>query len=509
MIDWYASDYTIETVKNKNKVIVVCEKCNTKRDQLYQVAKKKTSHICMSCAKSQNKHGDFKTGQLVTHKCACGVEKDLKYRPQRYNNWKCHHCAMVEGHKAGKFRIVNNTPSAEGIARISVAAKKRWADPEYRASMSKQKVASKDDRSEVSKKIWSDEERLKKLSETIKSVWLDENYRNIRTKQSIENWNSEDYRRKHMEGMLKDDARQKMSDARLSQLGQTSSIQKALYAYLNDLGIEFYEESEKTKIGYYTFDCLIPKENGGLLIECQGDYWHTLARTQANDRAKFTYIEKYHPEYDIMYIWEHEFYAKDKVLGRLKSRLGIELQVEDFNLRDIKITDNVKAADINSFLNAYHYIGKGRSGKTFGAYLNNILIACVVYSGLIRQNIGQQFEGDSVELARLCVHPSYQKKNLASYFLSRTFKFLNVNNVISYCDTTVGHTGAVYKSLGFKLHHEVEPDYWYVDTNGWAMHKKTLYERAKKSRLLESEYANKFGYIKKFGGKKYCFIKEL
>jgi ribosomal protein S18 acetylase RimI-like enzyme len=136
-------------------------------------------------------------------------------------------------------------------------------------------------------------------------------------------------------------------------------------------------------------------------------------------------------------------------------------------------------------------------------------VACAVYSNLVRQNIGHQFEGSSVELARLCIHPRYQKRNLASYFLSRTFKLLDFDNVVSYCDTTVGHSGAVYKSLGFKLHHEVNPDYWYVDKNGWVMHKKTLYARAKKQGLVESDYAGQFGYVRKYGGKKLCFVKEL
>jgi hypothetical protein len=80
---------------------------------------------------------------------------------------------------------------------------------------------------------------------------------------------------------------------------------------------------------------------------------------------------------------------------------------------------------------------------------------------------------------------------------------------VSYCDTTVGHTGAVYKSLGFKMHHEVDSDYWYVDPNGWVMHKKTLYSRAKRLSTTENAYAEQFGYIKKYGGKKLCFVKII
>ena len=47
--------------------------------------------------------------------------------------------------------------------------------------------------------------------------------------------------------------------------------------------------------------------------------------------------------------------------------------------------------------------------------------------------------------------------------------------IISYCDTTFNHDGAVYKAANFILDGEVKPDYWYVDEGGWVMHKKTLY----------------------------------
>lgn len=525
MIDWSNSSNNIDNIKNKDKVVVICEQCENKRDQLYQVAKRKNTHICMSCTKSQNKHGKFKTGQIVRHRCVdCGLEKDIRYRPDRFDNWRCHHCAMVQGHKDGKFIITKNTPSEIGKKKLSDIAKERWANPEYRNSMSVKKAASKEKRALISKEIWSDDNRLKSLSASLRNLWLKEEYRNIKTIQSKELWQNESYILKQKEGYdekvrdrlsasskarwANDDYKALMAKHRANQ-PRLSNIQMLLYNFLDDLSIEYHKEGEHTIIGPYVFDCLINKGEKKLLIECQGDYWHTLAKAQVRDRSKFTYIEKYFPEYEIMYIWEHEFYAKDKVLGRLKSKLGIDTKIENYDFRDVKITDDIKAADVNSFLDAYHYIGKGRSGKTFGAYYGDKLIGCVVYSNLIRQNISHQFDGDSIELSRLCIHPNYQKRNFASYFVSKTFKNLDVKNIISYCDTTVGHTGAVYKALGFKLHHEVDPDYWYVDVNGWVMHKKTLYERAKKMCMTESDYAIKFRYLRKYGGKKYCFVKIL
>jgi len=80
------------------------------------------------------------------------------------------------------------------------------------------------------------------------------------------------------------------------------------------------------------------------------------------------------------------------------------------------------------------------------------------------------------ELSRLCIHPSYHRKNFASWLISRAIKSIDADLIIAYADTTVGHSGTVYKAANFKFHHEVPPDYWYVDQDGYVMHKKTLYE---------------------------------
>ncbi len=131
-------------------------------------------------------------------------------------------------------------------------------------------------------------------------------------------------------------------------------------------------------------------------------------------------------------------------------------------------------------------------------------IAVARFSPLIRQNISHQFPQDSVELSRLCVHPKFHKKNLLSWWIAR----IPIRPIVSYSDTTVGHTGAVYKASGFKLHHTTEPDYWYVNTDGYVMHKKTLYNRAVNLKMTEREFAETYGYQRKYGGSKLCFIKQ-
>jgi protein-arginine kinase activator protein McsA len=126
MIDWQLSKSSPEIAKNKDKIIVVCEKCNKPRSQLYQVAKRKPEHICMSCVKQKH---EMKTNEIVTYTCIdCGKTQEQLFRAGRFKDWRCHHCAMVQGHKDGKFIIVHNTPSEEGKKILSELAKERWAD---------------------------------------------------------------------------------------------------------------------------------------------------------------------------------------------------------------------------------------------------------------------------------------------------------------------------------------------------------------------------------------------
>ena len=77
--------------------------------------------------------------------------------------------------------------------------------------------------------------------------------------------------------------------------------------------------------------------------------------------------------------------------------------------------------------------------------------------------------------------------------------------IIAYADTTFEHDGTIYKASNFVHDKIVKSDYWYVKDDKWIMHKKTLYNRAMKVHMIESEFAQKFGYIKVFGKEKYRF----
>ena len=436
---------------SKRIILAKCDFCDFVRElrrDYYNSLVKNNKNICSSCAiKLAHSEG----------KCKSSFEIRSKISKERWANKEFRDAAVI------RSTISNTTEEYKQSQRHKTL--KLWSDPDYRSRVSA-----------GVKEIMTDDMKLR-ISDSIKAKWLC----------------SEDYRIK-------------CAFARSNQ-NRVSKLQELLYLYLDDIGVNYHKEGDETVFGYYVFDCLIPRLNcKNLLVECQGDYWHSLPKSIRNDKSKFAYINRYFPEYEIMYLWEREFSTKDKIISKLKSKLHIEQSIIDFDFKDI-IVKECSYLEASEFLDAYHYIGKGRGGICVGSYLNDVLIGCIVYSKKLRQN--QNFGQDFRELSRLCIHPNYHKKNFGSWFISRSYKFLDVKLIIAFTDTTAGHSGAVYKSSNFELSHEIDSDYWYIDTDGFVMHKRTLYGQAIRMKMTEREYAENYGYSKKYGGKKICYIKQI
>jgi len=344
-----------------------------------------------------------------------------------------------------------------------------------------------------------------RLSAMSKKLWENSEYRKRQIEIQKLIWNTPDRKRQ-------------LAEMRLNQ-GGVSNIQEILYNILNDLKIKFYREyrdkapDPECIIGPYNVDCVIPRDGkSNLIIECQGDYWHSQERHIRLDQSKSTYISRYFTnKYELKYLWEHEFKCYGKIVEMIKYWFGIsDLEVVDFDFNQI-IIKNATAAEYKSLLSKYHYLpNAGRGGIAFGAFINNEIIATCIFSQLPRQNITiSGFKSSEVcDLSRLCINPRYQKRNFASWFVSRCIKSLDYKYkcIISYCDITFNHNGAVYKALNFIEDSVVDPDYWYTDGRGWVMHKKTLYNHATKMGLTENEFADKNGYKRIYGSNKIRFI---
>jgi hypothetical protein len=178
--------------------------------------------------------------------------------------------------------------SDEHIANGSVAIKLKWQESGYRSKQIK---------------LRSDRGFLDHISDGLRRKWLNHDYRI------------------------------KMALARLS-FQKVSSVQLILYRMLDDLGIKYFREyndrddDNECRIGYYTFDCRIPiVGRKDLLIEVQGDYWHSLSTVMLRDRQKRSYIENnFGSQFELKYIWEHELLCESKAIGMLREWLELEVQ---------------------------------------------------------------------------------------------------------------------------------------------------------------------------------------
>jgi len=470
----------------------------------------------------------------------CGSEgtKSIRKKSEVIRNqipWECAKCVAndPEKRKASRKGAKEAWKDDRYRNKIVTNSKEIWNDPELRDRMSafRQSDDFAERMTEINRKKVTPEFK-QKMSELGKKRWLDGKYRDKMTEilgqVSKEAWGNQEYRRKISEATKKSwenpEYRAKICESlslARDNMPKVSSIQETLYSILDDLNISYYREHNskqddlQTKIGPYSFDCVIPRQNApDLLIECQGEYWHSTDRGHANDKRKASYVANNFPnQYELKCIWEHEFHNYNKVVELLKYWLGItKLNTVEYDFNNVEIND-CPASEYRLLLSKYHYLSDaGRGGICYGAYLEEELIAVCVFSPLVRHNIrtGRYKKKECRELSRLCIHPRYQKKNFASWFVSRCLKKLpdKYKLIISYCDTTFNHDGAVYKSLNFKPDGDVPPSYWYTDENGWTMHKKTLYQRAVKMKMKEREYAETNGYVKVWGSKKLRFVYE-
>jgi hypothetical protein len=254
--------------------------------------------------------------------------------------------------------------------------------------------------------------------------------------------------------------------------------------------------------------------NRKILIECQGTYWHSRDDRQLRDKQKHTYWERYlFKEYELHYIYEYEFYGVNCIHDRLKKILSTKPKQFNFNFNDVEIK-LVQSEESNIFFNQYHYLSKSRSGLKIGAFINDLLIACASFNSITRKQSADRLKLPTtsvLELDRFCIHPSYHKKNFASWFLARTSAMIpnNIKCLLSFADIGANHSGIIYKAAGWSLDGKTKPSYWYVDIDGHRHHKKTVWDQAKRLRISELEYAEMVGLSRVNGMSVLRFIKQI
>jgi GNAT superfamily N-acetyltransferase len=312
-----------------------------------------------------------------------------------------------------------------------------------------------------------------------------------------------------------DEFKEKYTKRRLDRMAETTKTtmttpHQIVSDILDALGIVHQNEYI---IGEFSFDIFIPDKN--ILIDIQGDYWHTIPGNANRDKIKYLRTKSARSELVIKYVWEHECDDKTRLLEKIKHMVGLNIPTQ-FSFSDIKykISDNI---EVDALFSAWHYAGPGRSGFDVGYYLGDELIGAVRFASPSRQGIASSLgytTGEVLELTRLCIKPSYQIRNFGSWLLSRAEacvkKFYpNIKCLVSFADLAYGHTGAIYKASNWTFVAEVPPNYVYISDTCERRHKKAIWTAAKRAGVTESEYAEQNRLVKVYGLGKFKFKKVL
>jgi hypothetical protein len=419
--------------------------------------------------------------------------------------------------RAIQDKNAQNARSAAGRQQRSMQAKLAWATPEF-ARLHRARIAtlfkSAEHRRLVAERNKSDyaanpEEYLKTKTAALRSVQAKAAHKAALAKPEYKQLHAELARARFQDPVYK--AKIAAGLEGFPRGGRQSAPEVAVRDVLTGLGCEFiYNKS----LGPYNFDFFIEKLD--LFVEVQGEYWHTLPNNERRDKAKYAYLRSTRPASRIVYIWDYDL-VTGAASAKLAQAVGVaSLPVQDFCFHEIalRVVDSTTA---KNFLNTWHYAQFGKSGKfIIGAFLGDQLAAVAKLGPVSRKEVATSLGSnprETFELDRLCIHPMRQKKNFASYFLSRvTTLFFNAfpgaMRVVAFSDETFGHDGTVYKACNWSQTGTVRPDYMYVRNDGWSMHKKTLYNQALSVHMTEKQYAQQNGWTKVFGKCKHKFVLE-
>lgn len=425
--------------------------------------------------------------------------------------------------------VTRNKLLPESIEKIRAASLLNWTNDEYITKVMeatntdeyKQKLREAGLRNyHTSLGQWVKTAEAKLIiSRQVKAIWNDPDYRAKQavwipqrmaalTEASVRALNDPIKRKQWIDKL-------RCANANVENNGWISSSQKQLYYILSMSGIEFYEEGSDTKIGpFYTVDCVIPKQQNmrkPLIIKIQGEYWHSLPHVIIKDRQKATYV-KDHTDYDLLAIEElhlKSFHEIDKKFNEF----GLILHKDVCKPKQLQIKQ-ITESEASMFYSIFHYSGSIRKGAiVFGAYFGNKLIAAISYCYPLRtqtaKRLGYELK-EVVEISRLARCTNVVCRNLASYLIAHTKKSLppDVKCIVSFSDSAYGHTGGVYKASGFIADGIIEPDYFYISING-RYHKKTIWDRSKRMKMTENEYATKHNLVKVHGREKTRWILYL
>lgn len=273
----------------------------------------------------------------------------------------------------------------------------------------------------------------------------------------------------------------------------------AVMRVLDSFEIKYVSQQD---FGPYIFDFYLPDFQ--LLIEVQGEYWHSLPNNIANDLSKMGFINNNYSHIKLCYINEIETIAKHNLEKIISQLTGKSIYTYPVDLDKVQISPvNVDLAA--ELLAKFHYLPRFRKGTKHrhGVWYNDVLIGTLIYSQPSYNSVINRHglaASQIVELCRFVLHDNYHVNNLASFVISKSLKLLKRDTdlclVVSFSDPHFGHSGIIYRASNWVFDGQTKPSYYYKDSEGGIIHKKVLWDHAHKHSLSEATYAVQAGLVR-------------
>jgi hypothetical protein len=222
----------------------------------------------------------------------------------------------------------------------------------------------------------------------------------------------------------------------------------------------------------HELDIYIPSKNIG--IELNGNYWHSeiggnKTKTYHLDKTNF-FKQK---GIQIIHIFEDEWNDKQEITKSIiLSKLGLITKKIYARKCQIKEVDKPEA---RRFLFNNHIQGDTDSKINLGLYFQDELISLMSFS---KPRYNKNYDW---ELVRFCNKINTNVVGGASKILNH-FKQNHLGNIISYADLRFS-TGNLYKTLGFELLHQSDPNYYYLNKYKNRIHRLQFQKHKLKDKL--------------------------
>lgn len=240
---------------------------------------------------------------------------------------------------------------------------------------------------------------------------------------------------------------------------------------LNDVSMH-----DRTVLNPYEIDIVVHSRKIG--IEFDGLYHHSeIGGGKPKTYHIFKTNEAKKHEYQLIHIFEDEWINKRSIVeSRLKSIFGV---VDDKIFARKCLVKDVDFNTTKEFLNENHLQSWSNSSVNLGLFYEDSLVAIMTF-GKPRYN--KQYEW---ELIRYCSKLNTQILGGSGKLLKAFEMQFKPKSLLSYADYRWS-IGKMYDSLGFKLDHISEPNYWYIKNTICDRFSRVKFQKFKLKKILKN-----------------------